>query len=287
MNIDINFSDLATDILEWLSTTGLTIGLILITVELVNRFTKIAIGRAIGRALKSRNFPTKRDREQRLDTLTGILSATTRIIVWVIGLLWILSELGVNLAALAAGAGVAGLAIGFGAQSIISDFISGVFIILENQYRVGDVVELNGVRGTVQEVTVRSTVLRDLDGNVHHIPNGEVKISTNKTMGFSRVNIDVGVGYDSDIDTVEKVINEVGKELAKDKKLSEFIIEAPEFRRVSEFGDSAIEIKVVGKVMAGKQWRVAGEFRKRLKKAFDKNKIEIPFPQRVIHQAKK
>ena len=138
----------------------------------------------------------------------------------------------------------------------------------------------------VERITVRQTVLRDLDGMVHHIPNGEIKIATNMTMEFSSINLDIGVGYDTDIDKLEQVINDVGIEMQKDKKWREKIIEAPKFERVDGFGDSAINIKILGRTEPMEQWAVTGELRKRLKKAFDKNGIEIPFPQRTIHQTK-
>ena len=149
-------------------------------------------------------------------------------------------------------------------------------------------VELNQtVSGVVEQVTLRETVLRDLDGMVHHVPNGEIKISTNMTLEFSGINLDVGVGYDTDIEKLEKVINKVGEDLSKDENWKNDIIEPPKFLRISDFGDSAIMIKIVAKTEAMKQWKVTGELRKRLKIAFDKNNIEIPFPQRVIHQAPK
>ena len=201
----------------------------------------------------------------------------------------ILSELGVDIGPLLAGAGIAGVALGFGAQSMVEDYLSGMFIILENQFRVGDVVRINNedrISGVVEHITVRQTVLRDLDGMVHHIPNGEIKVATNMTMEYSSINLDVGVGYDTDIDKLEKLVNEVGIELLKDTDWKDKIIEAPKFERVDEFGDSAIIIKILGTTQPMEQWKVTGELRRRLKKAFDKNNIEIPFPQRTIHKAK-
>ena len=157
---------------------------------------------------------------------------------------------------------------------------------MENQYRVGDVVKLNDVSGTVQKISMRTTVLRDMSGNVHHIPNGSITHATNKTMEFSKINLNIGVSYESDIDKVENVINKVGKDLSKDKDWHEFIIEDPQFLRVTKFAESAIIIKVVAKTQATMQWKVAGELRRRLKVAFEKNNIKIPFPQLTIHQDK-
>ena len=210
------------------------------------------------------------------------------VIVWSIAVLMILAQFNVDLGPLIASAGVAGLAIGFGAQSLVKDVVNGTFILLENQYRVGDVVEINNeVSGVVESFTMRVTVLRDLDGMKHYIPNGLIEIATNMTMEFAGINLNIGVGYNTDIEKLEKVINDVGKKLAEDAEWKEDILEAPQFLRVDNFGDSAIEVKITGKTIPMQQWGVTGELRKRLKIAFDKNGIEIPFPQRVIHEAPK
>jgi small conductance mechanosensitive channel len=185
-----------------------------------------------------------------------------------------------------AGAGVVGLAIGFGAQYIIRDFFTGLFIILENQYRVGDVICVGDICGSVEDLNLRMTILRDADGAVHHIPNGQIKIATNKTKGFARVNLIVGVAYETDIEKVKKIVNQVGKNLAKDPEWKGKILKAPEFVRVDNFGASSIDIKISGEVKPLEQWSVLGELRKRIKDAFDREGIEIPFPQRVIRQAK-
>ena len=157
---------------------------------------------------------------------------------------------------------------------------------MENQYRVGDVVDLGGESGTVQAITMRETILRNLDGHVIHIPNGTIDVAKNMTMEFANVVMNIGVSYDTDIEKAAKIINEVGKELGEDDEWKERILEAPYYLRVQNFGASEVELRIMAKVDAGSQWAVAGELRKRIKIAFDKNKIEIPFPQRVIHQAK-
>lgn len=244
--------------------------------------------RLVRRALRPEKFKNKLEERRREDTLISTLNAVVRVGVWIISGLLLLSEFGIDIAPLLAGAGIAGVALGFGAQSMVKDFLAGFFILIENHYRVGDVVELNQtVSGVVEHVTLRETVLRDLDGMVHHIPNGEITISTNMTLEFSGINLDVGIGYDTDIVHLEKVINDVGEDLANDDEWKDKIIEAPKFLRINEFGESAIMIKIVAKTEAMKQWSVTGELRKRLKIAFDKNGIEIPYPQRVIHEAPK
>ena len=272
---------------DWITSTGLRIVAIVLSAWLANKFILAAIRRTIERPLLKDSAHKKEDQYKRLETLMRVFNSSITVLVWAAAGFYILLELGVDLAPLLAGAGIAGLAIAFGAQQTISDYVSGFYIIAENQYRVGDVVDINGVGGKVQRITMRITELRDLDGNVHYIRNGEINMSTNKTMTYSKINMDLGIGYSSDIDKVERVVNTVGEELASDDKWHEVILEAPKFLRITDFGESGIQIKISGKTLPGKHWQVAGEFRRRLKKAFDKEDIEIPFPQRVIHQGKR
>lgn len=212
-----------------------------------------------------------------------VVSGAAYIIIWLIAAMTILSELGIAIGPLLAAAGVAGLAFGFGGQYLIRDLISGIFIILENQYRVGDVVCFNDTCGLVENITLRMSTLRDLSGTVHHVPHGEIKMVSNMSKGYSRVNLEIGIAYESDLEQVIEVVNRVGKEMAEDEKWKEHILKAPEFLRVQDFADSAIIIKILGDTMPIMQWEVAGELRKRLKIAFDQEGITIPFPQRVIH----
>jgi len=271
---------------EWLKSEGLTILLIAVTTYIFTRFSRIVVRKLVNSAIRNSNYASQQDEVRREDTLVSIISTSIKVIVWVLAAMLIISELGVQIGPLIAGAGVAGIALAFGAQSIVKDFISGIFIVLENQYRVGDVVELNGVSGVVKAITMRATVLRDLDGNVHHFPNGSIEHTTNKTMEYSKINLSIGVSYEDDIDRIEKVVNQVGSDLSQDPVWGSDIIKSPYFARISNFGESSVEIKIFGKTAPGKHWAVTGELRRRLKKAFDKAGIEIPFPQRVVHQAK-
>lgn len=260
---------------------------ILILIYVVRKFAMVVVGRLVRRAIKSHHYQSHTEERQREDTLTSVINTTIRVGLYVLAGLMLLGEAGVNIAPLLAGAGVVGVALGFGAQSVVKDFLSGAFIIIENQYRVGDVVSINGtVSGMVEKISLRETVLRDLDGMVHHIPNGYVEYATNMTMEYANVNLDIGVGYDTDLDKLELLINEVGSELAKDDTWRTRIFDAPSMLRVDNFGDSAIVVKITGKTAPMKQWEVTGELRKRLKKAFDKAGIEIPFPQRTLHEYK-
>lgn len=203
--------------------------------------------------------------------------------MWLIAFMMIISEFGLNIGPVLAAAGIIGLAFGFGGQYLIRDVISGLFIILENQYRVGDVVCLGEKCGLVEDINLRLTTIRDLDGTVHHIPNGEIKSASNLSKYFSRVNLNIGISYNSNLEKVIAVVNKVGNDLSEDPQWKDQIKKAPQFLRVDDFADSAVVIKILGETEPLKQWDVAGELRKRLKIAFDKEGIEIPFPQRVVH----
>jgi small-conductance mechanosensitive channel len=198
----------------------------------------------------------------------------------------ILEEGGVKIGPILAGAGIVGLAFGFGGQYLIRDIITGLFIIIENQYRIGDVINIDATGGLVEDISLRVTTLRDLDGTVHHIPHGEIKKVANLSKGWARVNLDLGVSYSANMEHVIEVVNRTGKELAEDPLYKDSIISPPKFLRVNDFADSAVIIKVLGDTKPLKQWEITGEFRKRIKVAFDNEGISIPFPQRVIHQAK-
>jgi small conductance mechanosensitive channel len=207
---------------------------------------------------------THEDVIKRQDTLISLSRTLIKVTVWLIAIFIILRIFGLDLTPLLAGAGVLGVALGFGAQSLIKDFLSGLFIILENQYRVGDVVDLEGSAGTVEHITVRSTVIRDADGNVHYIPNGNIMRVINKTMGFSAINLTIAVQPNTNIDHLAEIINEVGEALAQEEAWKDKILEAPHFLSIGNFSDIALEIKITGKTQPSRQWGVTGELRKRL-----------------------
>lgn len=272
--------------METIQQVGLKILVILAAAYVVRKFAGAFVERFIRRIVVPDHFLSKEAEKKREDTLIRILNGTLQALIWIVAGLMILSEAGVEVGPLLAAAGIAGLAFGFGGQYLIRDLISGLFIILENQYRVGDVVCIDGTCGLVEDITLRLTVLRDLDGTVHHVPHGEIKKTSNLSKTFSRVNLNIGIAYDSNLAKVIEVVNKVGYDLAEDPEWKELITKPPQFLRVDDFADSAIVIKILGETKPLKQWDVAGELRKRLKLAFDKAGIEIPFPQRVIHQAK-
>lgn len=285
-NVFQSFESIGRLIGEWLNQHLINIVAILVGAWLFRRFGANVINRALKRTIRPDLYPTKVDREKRLRTLDSIVVTAMRIVVYTIVAILIVGEINPSYTtALFASAGFIGVALGFGAQSLIKDFVSGVFIITENQYRVGDVVKLGEISGVVEDVTIRTTVLRDLDGKLHHIPNGSVQVTTNMTLEFSSINEDIVVGYGTDVHQLEHVINHTGDEMAADPSLESKILVPPHFERIDAFGESGMVVKILGKTTPGDQWRVKGELYRRLKKAFDKNHIEIPYRHVVVHNA--
>ncbi|MFU8796518.1 MAG: mechanosensitive ion channel family protein [Dehalococcoidia bacterium] len=272
------------DVVAWLYDHGPTILIIVVVGALLwlglNRILPPIVRRAVA---QTRHKESKEGMEKRTNTLLFVFKGVGRVFIVIVGLMMILSEVGIPIAPVLAGFGVVGIAIGFGAQYLIRDIISGTFIILENQYRVGDVARVADVTGTVEEVGLRKTVLRDLDGIVHHVPNGEIRVSSNFTRHFARVNLDVSVSYGTDLDHAISVINRVGNELAEDTEWRQVIRTPPQAVRVNKLGDSGIDIKIVGEVKPMQQWATMGQLRLRLKKAFDAEGIEIPWPHTKVY----
>ena len=242
------------------------------------------INKLAQRIAKAKEFSTERDEKQYRDTFLSITTTSFSVALWVVITLTVLSQLGVDVMPLLAGAGVVGIAISFGAQTLVRDFLAGFFIIIEGQYRVGDVLEVNQkVSGVVEKITPRITVLRDLEGQVHYIPNGEITLATNMTMDYAQVDVTIGVSHSSDVDKVEKVINQVGKDLYDDKKWQGIALEPPYMLRLDSISESSLDIKILCKTAPIRQWDVKGELLRRLIKAFEKEGIDIPFPERTVH----
>ena len=224
------------------------------------------------------------DEQARIETLARVFRNSGAIVIVIVAGTLILGELGISIAPILATAGVAGVAIGFGAQSLIKDYFTGFFLLLEDQLRQGDVVEVAGKSGLVEEVTLRYVRLRDFEGHVHFVPNGEIKVVSNRTRGYAQAAIDVGVGYSVDIDQALEVMREVGQSLRADAKWQAKIADEVEVLGVEKLDNSAIVLRCRLKVVpAIEQWNVKREFLKRLKKAYDERGIEIPFPQLTIH----
>lgn len=282
--IEVRFEEWIEELIPWLLSHGTKIVLFIVAAFILNKIIYKFIERAVRVAVVGSFFTSKEEEEKRENTLIKIFSAAMKISLFSITLLMVLQEFGIEIAPILAAAGIVGLAFGFGGQYLIRDLISGLFIIMENQYRIGDVVSFDSASGLVEDISLRKTTLRDLNGVVHHVPHGEIKRVSNLSKDFSRVNLNVGVSYNAKLDHVIEVINKIGKEMAEDPKWKESILKMPQFLRVDEFADSSIVLKILGDTVAHKQWEVTGELRKRIKYAFDEAGIEIPFPQVVIHQ---
>ena len=265
---------------DWLTTSGLRVLLIgmgmTILLSLFNRTTARLKGIYEGKLPSPAQI-------KRADTLTHVIRDVARIVILVVGGMMVLSEVGVDVKPLLAAAGLGGLAIGFGAQSLVKDVISGFFILLENSLQVGDVVEVAGVSGLVEEVKLRTITLRDLAGNVHVVPNGAIDKVKNMTKLYSYSLFDIGIAYREDVDDVMAVLKGIAAELEDDPAFAVDILEPMEMLGVDQFAESAVIIKCRIKTKPMQQWRVGREMNRRIKKTFDAKGIEIPFPHRTIY----
>lgn len=276
----INVLPLLTGIGSWLLQHGTRIVIIIGIGYLMHWMGKVLVPQIIQRSIKIRpdKYPDKEEVIRRAQTLSRVFVQTVTALVIFVVFFMILSELDIDIAPLLAGAGVVGLAIGFGAQSLIKDILNGILILMEGQYDVGDVVKIADIAGLVENINLRRTILRDLDGIVHSIPNGEIKTASNYTEDYSRVNLNIRVAYEEDVDRCIEVINNVGKEIAKDDIFGPMILTPPQVLRIDEFTDSGVMLKILGNVKPLKQWDVMGELRRRIKRTFDKEGIEMPWP---------
>ncbi|MDD5312893.1 MAG: mechanosensitive ion channel family protein [Dehalococcoidia bacterium] len=270
---------------SWVMQHGILILIIALTAVIACKVISYILPNAMRNYVEVRNKGRNAREEvtKRSDMLSNFLIRILEALVYLMAIFIILSELGINIAPLLAGAGVVGIAVGLASQKFIGDIINGTIIIIEDYFSVGDVVQIAGIAGLVEEVNLRRTVLRNLDGIVHIIPNGEIKIASNFTRNWSRVNLNIPVSYNEDLDKVISVLNRVGMEMAKDKQFRSMIITPPQVLRVDNFGDSAIEIKMLGETEPMKQWDVTGELRRRVKKVFDEEHIEIPWPHTKVY----
>jgi len=270
--------------IEWLKDSGISILIIIVIAAAVyfvlRHLIPVIIKQTMAQRMKGK---LGEEIKKRSNTLSSVLIKTSLIIIVIFALFTILPEFGINITAMLAGLGVIGIAVGFGAQTLIKDYLSGLFIILEDPYDVGDVVRVGGIAGLVEEIGLRRTILRDLDGIVHSVPNSEIKTASNFTKGYSRVNLNISVAYGEDLDRVINVINRVCKEMAEDPKWKADFVTTPQVLRVDNLGDSGIDIKILGDTKPIRQWDVMGELRLRLKRTFDAEEIEIPWPHTKVY----
>lgn len=274
---------------EFLSVIILTLGFIitLIVYSLVIRRVRRSILKRAEKITVKKNDPKGAETVKRLTTLIGIVELGGKLVLWFIFILMFLNKVGVNIAPILTSAGILGLAIGFGAQELVRDFISGFFILLEDQVRVGDVAVINGTGGLVEKIALRTITLRDFSGVVHIFQNGKINSLSNMTKEWSAMVFDVGVAYKEDTDRVLEVMRNIGEEMASDPEWSEKIIEPIEIFGLDRFADSALVMKARLKTLPIEQWAVGREYRRRLKAAFDQKGIEIPFPHTTVYWGEK
>lgn len=282
--MSVNWSEVVNveAIATWMMSSGLRIILILVGALVVVRLA-VFITRRVEQAFQDNDPSTMNEREKQAATLGKVIRNISRILVWSVAVMMVLKELGIDIGPILAGIGIIGLAVGFGAQSLVKDFLAGMFILIENQYNVGDVIEAAGAKGQVEKITLRATTLRDLEGNVHIIPNGTIAVVTNRTRLWSRFVLDIGVAYKENVDEVMRVLKEIGDELAADAEFASMITAPLEVLGVQDFADSAVIIRVMFTTQPVKQWTVGREFRRRVKNTFDAKGIEIPFPHTTIY----
>lgn len=276
------FSQMRFFLFGWLTTSGLRILLTFLVAWLLVR-TMHAVGARIVRRANDKTPGRVSEEERRAQTFAAILDYATRVLVIVTAGLVVLNEVGTNITPFVTGAGIAGVALGFGAQSLVKDVLAGVFILTEEHFRVGDVVEIAGKSGEVERVNLRTTFIRDAEGAMHIVPNGQITVATNKSFRWARVVIDLRLGYDTDLEQVEALLKKVGAEMKADETWSKDLLEEPQITGVESFNESSINIRVIVKTEPLRQWDVARHLRRRIKRAFDDAGVKMPFPQQVIH----
>jgi small conductance mechanosensitive channel len=286
---------------DWLIGRPLTILLILLVAWILTRLERRYLRRAVERMLAPDRDSARRRAEQfglqKIDRLRGaddprrearaksmsnVLGSVATVVTWSIALIMVLGELGVALGPLIAGAGLAGAALGFGAQSLVKDFLSGIFMLLEDQYGIGDVIDVGEAIGTVDEFALRTTVLRSLDGTVWHVPNGEIRRVGNMSQLWSVALVDVDVAYDADLEQVQTLLRRTAEEVCADEEWAADVLEPPQVLGVENLGADGITMRMVVKTTPGSQWALQRTLRQRLKDTFDREGVEIPFPQRTI-----
>ncbi|MDJ0925811.1 MAG: mechanosensitive ion channel family protein [Acidimicrobiia bacterium] len=309
---DVTGNETVAEVVDWFVERPLTVLLIWAVAIVVNRLVRRAISRGEDRMVRDREKRLEERRaeevedgrfedmelkarqkaieltqateqsKQRARTLGSVMRSAASAVIFTFAILMSLAEFNVNLGPLIAGAGIAGVALGFGAQSIVKDFLSGFFMLVEDQYAVGDIIDVGEAAGVVEEIGLRTTQIRDVNGTLWYVPNGEIHRVANKSQQWARAVLDIEVAYDTDIELASRVIKEVADEVWHEHVANATIIEEPEIWGVEMFGESSIAIRLVCKVEPGEQWATSRLIRGRVKAAFEREGIEIPFPQRVI-----
>ncbi|HEX6134704.1 MAG TPA: mechanosensitive ion channel family protein [Longimicrobiales bacterium] len=267
--------------LQW--ETLARIAVVIVIGILAYRVVTILIRRLLQREIEEEDPLVKRLREQRAQTIASLLSSVALVTIAIVVALTVLEILLDNIGPILASFGILGLAFSFGAQSLVKDVISGTFMLIEGQFAIGDVVRIGDTGGAVERITLRTTVLRDLHGNVHIIPNGEITRVTNMTKSWSRAVLNIGVAYKEDVDRVMDVLRDIARQFHADPEWGALLLEEPVVPGIDDLADSAVVIRMMAKTLPLKQWDVARELRRRIKNRFDSEGIEIPFPHTMVY----
>lgn len=291
-----------TELIDWLLSRPLAVLLVIVAAWVISRLSRRYVRRLVSQIVSPDRVAAARRlrrvgiglpetmlgeqadsrRHARATSISTVVSSTVTVLIWAIAVILVIGELGYDLGPFIAGAGIAGVALGFGAQSLVKDCIAGLFMLIEDQYGVGDVIDLGEAVGAVEQVTLRTTVLRGLDGTVWYVPNGEVKRVGNKSQFWSVAVVDVDIAYDSDVDQARSLMLSTATELCATDKWADDVLEAPSVLGVEALGADGITIRMIVKTTPGKQWALQRELREVLKMSYDRAGIQIPFPQRTV-----
>jgi small conductance mechanosensitive channel len=276
-NLEIDFGVSA------IANSAIQIAIIIVIAVILAFIGKWLIPRMIMVRIPKIREESTQEQEARARTISRAIVRLYTIVVSIFAAIMVLGQLGIDIGALLTGLGVGALALGFAAQNIIRDYLNGIFILMEDWYRIGEWIGANGVEGTVEQFGLRRTVLREVDGTMHYIPNSQIPFAANRMRDWSRINLTVGVAYKENLDHVYKVINEVCRELKEEPEWGDKLLDIPAVVRVGNLGDHSVDIVIRGYTKAGEHWGLNGELRRRIKNRFDEEDIEIPWPHRKVY----
>lgn len=263
--------------------SAVTAGAILVGAWLMLFIAKRVVRRAITVRIPRIKEESSEELAQRSTTISQAVNQAISVVVWTIAGVMVLGEFGVAVAPMLAALGLAGLAVGFAAQNLIRDYLNGLFIVMEDWYRVGEVAQVAGIAGLVVELNLRRTVLRDLDGKLHNIPNSEIGLGTNMTRDWARVNLDITVAYAEDLERVVAIVDQIGEGLKEDAEYGPMLVTTPKVLRVNGLGASGVDLKILADTKPMQQWALTGELRRRIKDEFDREGVEIPWPHTKVY----
>ncbi|MCB8984578.1 MAG: mechanosensitive ion channel family protein [Ardenticatenaceae bacterium] len=266
---------------QWLLTHGLAI-LAILVLCVAAYFLLGLLVRFVTRRVKSLDAKDDTLLDRRADTISDVLYSAGLVVIFVTALVMVLEEIGVPIAPLLASVGVVGLALGLGAQTLVKDVISGLFILLENQYMITDVIEVNGIVGNVEMMTLRATTLRDAAGTLYIVPNGEIRIVANRTRDWSRAIIDVGIAYEADVDRALAALQSIGEEMVADPEIGPLLLEAPQVTGVEGLEEWAVRLRMMVKTKPNQQWDVQRYLRRRIRLEFADRGIDLAFPRQEV-----